>query len=83
MGNGPQQICPKLFILCLHGSSFFFQCVSAVFDRQRTFAQNGKQHAVFKGIQRFFRQVDADNTKHTAACTNRKVQSFCIGAVIR
>ena len=83
MGNGSQQICPKLFILRLHGSSFFFQCVSAVFDRQRTFAQNGKQHAVFKGIQRFFRQVDSNHSEHTASGPKCKIKPLCIRVAVR
>ena len=83
MGNGSQQICPKLFILCMNSGLLLFQRNATVFHCQCAFTKDRQQDAVFKRIHGAFRQVDADNTKHTAACTNRKVQSFCIGAVIR
>ena len=83
MGDRAQQVCPQLFIFCLHGCLLFFQCVSAVFDGQRTFAQNGEQHTVFKGIQRFFRQVDPNHSKHAASGPKRKIKSLCVRVAIR
>ena len=83
MGDRAQQVCPQLFIFCLHGCLLFFQCVSAVFDGQRTFTQNGEQHAVFKGIQRFFGQIDPDHSKHAASGPKCKIKPLCVRVAIR
>ena len=83
MGDRAQQVCPQLFIPCLQCSLLFFQRISAVFDGQRTFAQNGKQHTVFKGIQRFFGQIDPDHSKHAASGPKRKIKPLCIRVAIR
>ena len=60
-----------------------FQRISAVFDGQRAFTQNGKQHTVFKGIQRFFGQIDPDHSKHAASSPKCKIKSLCIRVAIR
>jgi len=83
MGDRAQQVCPQLFIFCLHCCLLFFQRISAVFDGQRTFTQNGKQHTVFKGIQRFFGQIDPDHSKYAASGPKCKIKSLCIRVAIR
>ena len=52
MGDGPQQIGPELFLLCLELGLLLFTGVAHIFQRQGALAQHGLKHAVFKGLQR-------------------------------
>ena len=83
VGDGAQHVGPHLLVSGHYGSALFLLCVAAVVYRQRAFAENGKQHAVFKGIQRSGADPDADDAVNLFVDPDREIQALRIPEAVR
>lgn len=83
MGNGSQQICPELFILCMNsGLPFPAQCDGFPLPMRIQLLTDSRTLFSNVSMERSDRSMPiTPNTPLPRL--NRKVQSFCIGAVIR
>ena len=76
--DGTQQVGAELFVLGQDCGQLLLFGVAAVVDGQRAFTQYGKQHAVFKVIQRLSLHMDAHHAIDSAVDADGQVQAFCI-----
>ena len=73
MGNGSEQIGPKLLVFGQHRRGFFFLQILLVFQGQRTFSQDREENTALKGIQRLVRRRDADSSVYPVPCSDRQI----------
>ena len=83
VGDGAQQVGPQLLVLGQDGRGLLLPGVLFVLQRQRTLAQHGQQHAVFKGAQRLPMDRDAHHAVHVLVHADGQIQAPRSGEAVR
>ena len=73
MGDCPQQVGTKLFILCQNSRFLLLLGIFYVFQRQCALAKNGKKHAIFKRVQLSTVHSNTSHSIYMLVDPNRKV----------